>query len=66
MPKRPLQTLHLEFYGTLLTNEYLFVTINRYLRYPEVKVVKSKLSNTIIPKFVVHELPNKVVTENQC
>ena len=68
MPKGPWQTLHLDFYGPLPTNEYLFVTIDSYSRYPEVEVVKSTSSNTVIPKldstFARHGLLYKVVTDN--
>eukprot|EP00112_Aurelia_sp_Birch-Aquarium-sp1_P025235 Seg83.4 transcript_id=Seg83.4/GoldUCD/mRNA.D3Y31 product="putative protein K02A2.6" protein_id=Seg83.4/GoldUCD/D3Y31 len=68
MPKGPWQTLHLDFYGPLPTNEYLFVTIDSYSRYPKVEVVKSTSSNTVIPKldstFARHGLPYKIVTDN--
>ena len=45
-----------------------FVAIDSYSRYPEVEVVKSTSSSTVIPKldatFARHGLPYKVVTDN--
>ena len=43
--------VHADFYGPLLTGEYLLVFINRYSRFPEVEIVCSTKASIAIPKF---------------
>ena len=41
MPKGPWEKVHIDFYGPLPSGDYLLVMIDRYSRFPEVKIVRS-------------------------
>ena len=43
--------LSTDFYGPLLTGEYLLVIIDKYSRYPVVEILRSTSANTVIPVF---------------
>ena len=68
MPKGPWETLHVDFYGPLPSEEYLLVAVDRYSRYPEVEIVRSTKAATVIPKldqmFARHGIPNQIKTDN--
>jgi hypothetical protein len=49
LPQAPWQQLSVDFCGP--SGDMLFVVIDKYLRYPEVEVVRSTSANTVIPKF---------------
>ena len=51
MPAEPWEKLHLDFKGPLPDGKYLLVVIDRYSRYPEVEIVTSTNSNTVIRKL---------------
>ncbi len=69
IPKLPWSTLMINFYGPLPSGEYLLVLIDRYSRFPEVKIVKSTKASVIIPKldriFSVHEIPEIIKSDNR-
>ena len=68
MPTGPWEIVHLDFYGPLLSGDYLLVVIDRYSRFPEVEIVKSTKASVVIPKldkiFATHGIPNTVKTDN--
>ena len=68
MPSGPWQKVHLDFYGPLPSGEHLLVCIDRYSRYPEVKIVRSTKAASVIPRldkiFSVHGLPHQVISDN--
>lgn len=68
MPDGPWQTIHADFYGPLLTGQYIIVLIDKYSRYPEAEIVKSTSASTIIPKvdaiFARHGVPCKFKSDN--
>ena len=51
MPKGPLQTVHMDFFGPLPSGEYLLVLIDVYSRYPAVEIVRSTSASSVIPKI---------------
>ena len=51
MPDAPSDKVHLDFYGPVLSGEYLLVVIDRYSRYPEVEIVRSTKASVVIPKL---------------
>lgn len=51
MPQGPWQKVQADFYGPLPSGEYLLVVTDRYSRYPEVEIVRSTKSSSVIPKF---------------
>ena len=62
MSKLPWTTVHVDFYGPLPASEHLLVVVDRYSRFPEVKIVYSIRASTVIPKldkiFSVHGIPD--------
>ena len=69
MPKGPWQALHVDFYGPLLSGEYLLVVTDRYSRYPEVEIVSSRKAYVVIPKldkvFATHGIPEVIQSDNR-
>ena len=68
MPKSQWEVLNIDFYGPLLTGEYLLVVIDRYSRFPEVEIVSCTKASVVIPKldriFAVHGVPAIVRSDN--
>ena len=68
MQDRPWQKVHADFYGPLLTEECLLVIIDRYLRYPEVEIVRSRKASVVILKcdkvFATQGIPLSITTDN--
>ena len=68
MPKSQWEVLNIDFYGPLLTGEYLLVVIDRYSRFPEVEIVSSTKASVVIPKliwiFAVHGIPASARSDN--
>jgi transposase InsO family protein len=58
----------MDFYGPLPTGDYLLVVIDRYSRFPEVKVVRSTKASSVIPKldriFAVHGISRIIKSDN--
>ena len=68
LPPEPWHTLHVDFCGPFPTEEYLFVAIDAYSRFPEVEIVNSTSSTATIPKlermFSVHGIPSVLRSDN--
>ena len=67
MPDGPWQKIHVDFYGPLPSGEHLLV-IDRYSRYPEVEIVRSTKTSSVIPKldkmFATHGIPCTITSDN--
>ena len=67
MPKGPWEKIHIDFFGPLLSGDYLLAVIDRYSRFPEVEIVQSTKASVVISKldkiFSVHGLPDTVKTD---
>ena len=68
MPSGPWKKLHIDFYGSLPSSEYILVIVDAYSRFPIAEIVRSTAAPTIIPKldqvFAMHGLPEEIVTDN--
>ena len=68
MPEGPWDMVHIDFFGPVPTGEYLLVIIDRYSRFPEVELVKSTKTSSVIPRldriFSVHGIPREIKTDN--
>ena len=68
LPDRPWKKLGIDLTGPFTNNEYLLVVIDYYSRFPEVEIVRSITSATIINKlrkiFAVHGICNELVSDN--
>ena len=68
MPNGPWEKLHMDFYSPLPSGNYLLVVIDRYSRFPEVKIVNSTKASIVIPKldriFSVHGIPDVIKADN--
>ena len=68
MPEGPWQTLHADFYGPLLTGQYVIVVIDKYSRYPEAEIISNTSAKTLIPKldaiFARHGIPHTFKSDN--
>ena len=68
MPDRPWQEVHVDLCGPFPSGESLLVCEDACARWPEVAILHSTMSATIIGHlrkiFAVHGLPEKVVTDN--
>ena len=68
MPGRPWQDVHIDLCGPFPSGESLLVCEDACTRWPEVAILRSTTSAAIIGHlrkiFNVHELPEKVVTDN--
>lgn len=66
LPDRPWKKLGIDLTGPFTNNEYLLVVIDYYSRFPEVEIVRSITSATIINKlrkiFAVHGICNELVS----
>ena len=51
LPDRPWKELSIDFIGPFPTGESLLVVMDDYSRFPEVEIVHSTSSNTVIPKL---------------
>ena len=62
LPERPWKKLGIDLTGPFTNNEYLLVVNDYYTRFPEVEIVRSITSATIINKlrkmFAVHGICN--------
>jgi hypothetical protein len=67
LPDRPWKKLGIDLTGPFTNNEYLLVVIDYYSRFPEVEIVRSITSATIINKlrkiFAVHGICNELVSD---
>ena len=68
MPNAPWTKLHIDFKGPLPGGKHLLVVIDRYSRYPEVEIVNSTNTDTVLRKlkkiFAAHGILEIVVTDN--
>ena len=68
MPELSWSVVHVDFYGSLPTSEYLLVVVDRYSRFPEVEIVYSTRASTVIPIldkiFSVHGIPDVIISYN--
>jgi hypothetical protein len=68
LPSGPWQEVSADFYGPFKTGEYLLVVVDDYSRFPEVEIIHSLSSNTVIPRFDAifarHGVPKVVRTDN--
>ena len=68
LPEGPWQHLAADLLGPLANGDYLFVVIDYYSRFLEVRVVKSvtsaKMINRLKDIFAVHRLPVSIRTDN--
>ena len=64
----PWRKLSTDFCGPFPSGDYLFVVIDEYSRYPEVKLVRSTAAAAVIPKFdrifSTHGIPEEVKSDN--
>ena len=68
LPPELWHTVHMDFCGPFLTEEYVLVVIDAYSRFPEVDVVSSTAAKGTISKleriFSTHGIPRVVRTDN--
>ena len=68
LPKKPWQTVHVDFCGPFPTGEYLLVVIDAYSRFPEVEIVQSTAGKGTIAKlnriFATHGIPDVLKSDN--
>ena len=68
MPDMPWQTIHVDLCGPFPTGESLLVCEDACTRWPEVELVKSTSTTTVLNRldriFSTHGLPGQVVTDN--
>ncbi|XP_014677756.1 PREDICTED: uncharacterized protein K02A2.6-like [Priapulus caudatus] len=68
LPDRPWSEVSVGFNGTLPQGEYLLVVIDNYSRFPEVEIVNSTATRTVIPVldkiFSSRGIPDVVKTDN--
>ena len=68
LPTQRWERVGMDLLGPYPGGEYLFVVIDYYSRYPEVEIIKSTTSTTIIQRlmriFASHGLPLEVTTDN--
>lgn len=68
IPDHPWEEVSADFYGPLSTGEYLLVVVDDNSRFPEVEIISSLSTKTVIPKFDAmfarHGIPKVVKTDN--
>ena len=68
LPDRPWKELSIDFIGPFPTGESLLVVMDDYSRFPEVEIVHSTSSNTVIPKldamFARQGIPSELRSDN--
>ena len=68
LPTKKWSSLAADFYGPLPSGDYLLVVMDEYSRFPEVDIIKSLSSNTVIPVldklFASRGTPDKFKTDN--
>ena len=68
LPPASWHTLHIDFCGPFLTEEYLFVVIDAYSRFSEVDVARSTSASAVISKldrvFATHGIPAVIRSDN--
>ena len=68
LPDRPWKELSIDFIGPFPTGESLLVVMDDYSRLPEVEIVHSTSSNTVIPKldaiFARQGIPSELRSDN--
>ena len=68
MPPSPWHTVHMDLCGPLPTGETLLVVIDSATRWPEVEIIRSTTTITIVSRlrriFACHGYPTRVVTDN--
>ena len=68
MPPSPWHTVHMDLCGPLPTGETLLVVIDSATRWPEVEIIRSTTTRTIVSRlrriFACHGYPTRVVTDN--
>ena len=66
--QRTLENSSSLFLRALPSGEYLLVVIDRYIRFPEVEIVRSTKATTVIPKldkiFATHGIPSVVKSDS--
>ncbi len=65
---KSLESVDVDFYEPLPSNDYLLVVMDRYSRFPEVEIVPSTKASVVIPKldkiFAVHDIPDILKSDN--
>ena len=68
LPDGPWQEISIDFCGPFPTGEYLLVAVDDYSRFPEVEIMHSTSTQTVIPRldamFARHGIPVKARTDN--
>lgn len=68
MPEHPWMEVSADFYGPVPTGEHILVVVDEHSRYPEVDIIKSTSSVSVIPKLdrmiATHGVPRVIKTDN--
>ena len=68
LPTHPWKSLRIDFCGPFPTGEMLFVMIDEYSRFPEVEIMKSTTTQSVIlcmeKIFATHGIPEKITSDN--
>ena len=68
LPTHPWKSLRIDFCGPFPTGEMLFAMIDEYSRFPEVEIMKSTTTQSVIlcmeKIFATHGIPEKITSDN--